>query len=466
MTAPMPDAPSGFDTRQIHAGASPDRSHGSRIPPIHLTAGYVFDSHQQAHERFTGDDTGYSYSRLGNPTVGVVEQRLADLEGGTDAILLASGAAATNVALLALLGAGDHFLSSRALYQGTANLFTENFARFGIEVEFVDHPSDPDDWARRIRPTTRLLFAEPIPNPTNDLIDLELVAGVAHHHGLPFVVDNTLATPYLLRPLEWGADVVLHSASKFLTGQGAALSGVVVSGESFDWAADPALFPHLNAPSTALHGKSFTQVHGRQAFSAYARDVISARTGATVSPFNAFLLRQGLETLSLRMRQHSRNALAVAQWLDERSGVLSVDHPGLASNAFHALARKYLPAGQGSVFTFTVAGGEAGAAAIIDALQVFSHMTHIGDVRSLVLHPASTTHWLLDDAERARLGIHPGTIRVSVGTEDARDLLDDLQQAFDSVELAEPGTVDWQSFPTTDAASSVASAQFAEVSAP
>lgn len=429
--AAPPRAP-GFDTRQIHAGATPDPVHGSRIPPIHLTAGYVFDSPQQAADRFSGDVDGFSYTRLGNPTSADVERRLADLDGGTDAILLSSGAAAVTVALLALLGAGDHLVTTRRLYQGTVNLFTENFARCGIEVEFVDDPDDPADWARRIRPTTRALFCEPVPNPTNEIVDIAALAEIAHSRGIPLVVDNTLATPYLLRPLEWGADVVVHSASKFLTGQGAALSGVVVTGDRFDWGARPELFPHLTSPALSLRGRSFVQVHGRGALAAYAREVVAGRLGATVSPFHAFLLRQGLETLSLRMQRHSLSALAVARWLDAHPAVLSVDHPGLRRHPHHALAQRYLPAGQASVFTVTLAGGAAAAAATIGALQVFSHMTHIGDVRSLVLHPASTTHGLLDPDAQRELGIHPGTLRLSVGLEDPADLIADLATALDA----------------------------------
>lgn len=430
----------GFGTRQIHGGTAPDPVHGSRIPPIHLTAGYVFESHQQAAERFAGEGDGFSYTRLGNPTTADVERRLADLDGGADAILLSSGAAAVSVAVLALLGAGDHLLTTRRLYQGTVNLFAENLARCGIDVEFVDDPDDPADWAARLRPSTRALFVEPVPNPTNEIVDLAALAEIARSHGVPLVVDNTVATPYLLRPLEWGADVVVHSASKFLTGHGSALSGVIVSGDRFDWGARPELFPHLTGPAPSLGGRSFVEVHGRSAFSAYAREVVAGRLGTTVSPFHAFLLRQGLETLSLRMRQHAENGLAVARWLDARPEVLTVDHPGLVHHPHHALARRYLPSGQASVFTVTLAGGAAAAAAVIEALQLFSHMTHIGDVRSLVLHPATTTHALLAPAEQRRLGIHPGTLRLSVGLEDVDDLLADLAQALGRVTAGLPVT--------------------------
>ncbi|WP_258066646.1 O-acetylhomoserine aminocarboxypropyltransferase/cysteine synthase family protein [Rathayibacter sp. AY1F6] len=426
-------AAAGFTTRQVHAGAAPDGAHGARVTPVHLSAGFVFDSFEHARERFAGEDEGYLYTRNGNPTTEEVERRLADLEGGAEAILVASGQAATASALLGILQAGDRVLSSRRLYEGNRGLLVQNFGRLGIGVDFVDDASDLGEWERRIGPDTRVLFGEPIPNPKNDLLDLPALAAIAHRHGLPFVVDNTLATPYLLRPIEHGADVVVHSTSKFLAGHGSALGGVIVDAGTFDWAARPALFPHLNQEERSFGGRSWTEQHGRRAFVSYTRDIVVSRLGPTPSPLNSFLLRQGVETLSLRVERHSANALAVARFLEERPEVVSVDYSGLESSPSFALAQRLLPRGQGSVFSFTVAGGGAGAAAFIDAVELFSHMTHLGDVRSLVLHPASTTHAGRTPAERAAAGIHPGLLRLSIGIEDVDDLLRDLERGLAAV---------------------------------
>lgn len=427
----------GFTTAQVHAGADDDR-YGARVAPIYLSAGFVFDDFEQARERFAGDEPGFTYSRSGNPTTAALERRLAVLESGdlapnAEAIVVGSGQAALTVALLGILRSGDHIVSSEGVYEGTRWLLRENFARLGIEVDFVRDANDPDAWRRAIRPTTRALFGEPIPNPKNDLLDLETVAAVAHDAGVPFVVDNTLATPYLLRPIEFGADIVVHSASKFLAGHGTTLGGVVVDAGRFDWSARPDAYPHLNTPVRALGGESYVERYGRSANAVYTRKVIASRLGPTLSPLGAFLLQQGLETLSLRVAQHSRNALAVAAWLELQPEVESVDYAGLASSPHHELARKYLPDGQGSVFSFTLRGGEPAARAFYDALQLFSRMTHLGDVRSLVLHPASTTHTLLTEQERLANGIGPGLLRLSVGIEDADDLIRDLGRALAAV---------------------------------
>ncbi len=437
--------PVGFSTAQVHAGAEPDAGHGSRVAPIYLSAGFVFDDFDHARERFAGESYGYTYSRTGNPTTAAVERRLAALEGGgfgdAEAIVVASGQAALTVAFLGVLRAGDHIVSASSIYEGSRGLLRDNLARLGIEVDFVGGTSggdanDPDSWRRAIRPTTRALFGEPIPNPRNDLLDLEAVASVAREAGIPFIVDNTLATPYLLRPIEFGADIVVHSASKFLAGHGTALGGVVVDAGRFDWAAHPDAFPHLSSPERALGGRSYMQAYGRFAYAAYARQVVASRFGPVLSPLNAFLLQQGVETLSLRVAQHSRNALAVARWLQEQPEVESVDYSGLASSPHHELARRYLPRGQGSVFSFTLAGGEPAARAFYDALRLFSRMTHLGDVRSLVLHPASTTHTLLTDEERIAGGIGPGLLRLSIGIEDADDLIRDLARGIRAVRAA------------------------------
>lgn len=440
-TSPRLAAPAeprwSFATEQVHAGEQAEGGFGARIPPIYLTAGFVFDDFEQARARFAGDDAGYTYSRIGNPSSTALERRLAALERGDEAILVGSGQAAVTVALLGLLQAGDHLLSTSSIYEGSRGLFRENFARFGIEVDFVEDATDLQQWRRLVRPTTRVLFAESIPNPKNDLVDLQAVADLAHSVGVPFVVDNTLATPYLLRPVEHGADVVLHSASKFLAGHGASLGGVVVTAGTFDWGARPEAFPHLNEPARALGGASYVERFGPRAYVEYTRSVIAARLGPTISPINAFLIQQGVETLSLRVAQHSRNALALAQWLEDQPAVLSVDHAGLASSPSADLARRYLPDGAGSVFAFTLSGGEPAAQRFVDAVTLFSRMTHIGDVRSLVLHPASTTHAQRTGAERRASGIWPGLLRLSVGIEDVRDLLADLQRGLTAVRAGE-----------------------------
>jgi O-acetylhomoserine (thiol)-lyase len=437
----MTDDQYGFATGQVHAGATPESAFGARIDPIYLTAGFVFDDFEHARARFAGDDGGWVYSRLGNPTVAAVERRIAELEGGTGAILAASGQAATLIATVGLLKAGDHFLSAPSIYEGTRALFRETFSGFGIEVEFVEHPNDLDDWRRRLRPNTKLLFGEAIPNPKNDLIDIEGIARVAHEHGVPFAIDNTVATPYQLRPIEWGADIVVHSASKFLAGHGAALGGVLVDAGRFDWGARPDLFPHLNTPIPSLGGQSWVEKAGLDAYLAHTRSAVSGRLGATVSPFNAFLIKQGVETLSLRVRQHAANALAVATWLDAQPEVESVDYSGLPENPFHDLAERYLPRGQGSVFAFTFRGGIDAARRFVDGVDLFTRMTHIGDVRSLVLHPGTTTHAKISAEEREQAGILEGTVRLSVGIEEIEDLIADLERGFRAVRAGTPEPV-------------------------
>ncbi|NRD07542.1 O-acetylhomoserine aminocarboxypropyltransferase/cysteine synthase family protein [Rathayibacter agropyri] len=414
----------GFATRQLHAAGVEDALHARRTP-IYLTAGFGFDSFEEGRERFAGAD-GYTYTRVGNPTTDAVERRLAALEGGVEALVVGSGQAAITVALLALASAGDHVVAAASLYEGTRNLLLENFARLGITTTFVADAGDSSAWADAITERTRAVLIEPIPNPRNDLVDIGLVADVAHRAGVPLVVDNTFATPYLLRPIEHGADVVVHSASKFLAGHGAVIAGVVVDAGRFDWTARPAAFPHL-----AAHGPD-----PARAFLRYARDVVASRMGPTVSPLTSFLLEQGLETLSLRVRHQSRNALRIARWLERRPEVARVDYSGLASSPSHALARRLLPLGQGSVFSFTLRGGEESARRFSDSLSVFTRMTHLGDVRSLVLHPASTTHTGRPAEQLAAAGIGPGLLRLSIGIEDVQDLLADLARGLDAVTLA------------------------------
>ncbi|MGW8432455.1 O-acetylhomoserine aminocarboxypropyltransferase/cysteine synthase family protein [Curtobacterium citreum] len=426
----------GFSTEQVHGGFRPDADHGARVPAVHMTSGFLFEDFDQARDRFAGTDDGYTYTRLGNPTNADVERRIALLERGAEAILVASGQAAATVAFLGLLQAGDHVVSAQSIYEGTRGLLLQNLGRLGIEVDFVADARDLDAWAAAVRPNTKAFFAETIPNPKNDVLDIAGVAATAHRAGVPLVVDNTLATPYLVRPVEHGADVVVHSASKFLSGHGSGLGGVVVDAGTFDWSAAPERWTHLTTPEHALGGRSYVDVHGPRAWVVYARDVIASRIGPTPSPFNAFLLRQGIETLSLRVERHCANALAVATWLDQQPEVTSVDHAGLASSPYHDLAQRYLPRGAGSVFAFTLAGGEPAARAFIDAVELFSRMTHLGDVRSLVLHPATTTHAGRTPAERAAQGIDDGLVRLSVGIEDVADLLRDLERGFAAVRRA------------------------------
>lgn len=417
----------GFTTRQVHeraASASPT----ARATPIYLTAGFEFDEYDDAAAHF-GEGRGYAYTRVANPTIDAVEHTLAALEGGSQALLLASGQAATAVVLLALVETGGHIVSSTHVYEGTRGLFRDNLARLGIETTFVDDIDDADAWEAAIRPETRAVFAESISNAANRLIDIGAVAEVAHRHGIPLVIDNTFATPYLVRPLEHGADVVVHSASKFLAGHGSVLGGAIVDNGRFDAERSGALFPHLVAPGR-LGEPSIAERVGGDARIAYARESVALRFGTTPSPLNAFLIGQGIETLSLRVARQSANALAVAQWLDDRPEIASVDYVGLPSHPDHALGAALLPDGFGSVFTFTVRGGAEAARRLIESVDVFTHMTHLGDVRSLILHPASTSHVALTGAERRAVGVEPGTIRISVGIEDAPDLIDDLARAL------------------------------------
>lgn len=418
----------GFTTRQVHERA-PGATPTARATPIFLTAGFEFDEYESAAAHF-GEGQGYAYTRIGNPTVETVEHTLAALEGGSQALLLASGQAATTVAILALLEAGQHIVSSTHIYEGTRGLLRDNLSRLGITTSFVDDIDDPDAWEAAIRPETRALFAESISNAANRLIDIAAIAAVARRHGIPLIVDNTFATPYLVRPLEHGADVVVHSASKFLAGHGSVLGGAIVDSGRFDAARSGSLFPHLVAPGRG-GAPSIVDRVGGDARIAYARESVAPRFGPTPSPLNAFLIGQGIETLSLRVERQSANALAVAQWLDGRPEIAAVDYAGLPAHRDHALAARLLPDGYGSVFSFTLRGGAEEARRLVEALEVFTHMTHLGDVRSLVLHPASTSHAALSADERAAVGVFDGTLRVSIGIEDAADLVDDLTRALD-----------------------------------
>ena len=423
--------PRGFATRQLHAGEGVPTDVKPRATPIYLTAGFVLDDFDQAADLFdTGE--GFSYTRVGNPTAEAVERRVADLEGGAEALLVGSGQAAVAITLLGLLQAGDHVVSAASIYEGTRGFFLDNLARLGIETTFVQDGNSAAEWTAAIRPSTRVFFAESIPNPKNDILDIALVSEVAHSRNIPLIIDNTLATPYLVRPLEHGADIVVHSASKFLAGHGAVLGGVIVDNGGFDAERAGALFPHL-VETGRLGDASFAERTGGRARIAYFREVTALRFGPTPSPLNAFLIDQGIETLSLRVERQSQNALGVARWLEQQPEVHSVDYSGLASSPFHALAQRYLPDGQGSVFSFTLRGGLPAARAFVNSLEVFTHMTHLGDVRSLILHPTTTSHNRRTEDELSQAGIWPGTLRVSIGIEQLDDLIDDLDRGLSAV---------------------------------
>jgi O-acetylhomoserine (thiol)-lyase len=426
-----------FETRQIHAGQAADAATGARALPIYQTTSYVFRDTDHAADLFGLKEFGNIYTRLMNPTTDVVEQRIADLEGGVGALLVASGQSAETLALLNLAEAGDHVVASPRLYGGTFNLLHYTFPKLGIAVDFVDDPDDLGSWRAAAGPRTKAFFAESISNPQQDVLDIEGVADVAHQVGVPLVVDNTVATPYLIRPLEWGADIVVHSATKYLGGHGTAIGGVIVDGGTFDYAKDPDRFGSYNQPDPSYHGLVYARDLGvgsplgaNLAFILKARVQLLRDLGAAISPFNAFLIAQGLETLSLRVERHVANARRVAEWLERRDEVESVAYAGLPSSRWFELGRKYAPQGTGAVLAFEIAGGLEAGKRFVDALQLHSHVANIGDVRSLVIHPASTTHSQLSPEEQARAGVTPGLVRLSVGIEHIDDILADLEAGF------------------------------------
>ncbi|MBT9605369.1 PLP-dependent transferase [Microbacterium sp.] len=424
----------GFSTRQVHVGSSAAPA-SPRATPIYLTAGFTFSDLDESAAHFS-TGSGFGYTRTGNPTVQAVEERLASLEGGDQAILVSSGQAAVTVALLGLAGAGDHLVVSEHIYEGTRGLLLDNLARLGIETTFVD-TDDLDAWRAAITPRTKALFAETLSNARNHVLDVAAVAAIGAEHGIPLVVDSTFTTPYLLRPIEHGAAVVVHSASKFLAGQGAVLGGVIVDDGRFDAAASGHLFPHL-VGADRLGGASYAEKHGPRARGAYFRESVAPRFGPSPSPLNAFLIGQGVETLSLRVERQSANALAVARWLEGRPEVERVDYVGLPSHPHHERGRRYLTRGSGSVFTVTLRGGLEAARHVVQSVRLITHMTHLGDVRSLVLHPQSTSHAGRTVAERERAGVFPGTIRLSIGIEDIDDILADLRQALEGLASLPP----------------------------
>ncbi len=426
-----------FETRQIHAGQTPDPATGARALPIYQTTSYVFASAEQAAARFALQELGPIYTRIGNPTQEVVENRLASLEGGVGALLVSSGQAAETFAILNIAEAGDHVVTSPSLYGGTYNLLHYTLPKLGIETTFVTDPHDAQAWRDAVRPNTKLFFGETIPNPQSDILDIELVAGVAHEVGVPLVVDNTVATPYLLRPLEWGADVVVHSATKYLGGHGTAIGGVIIDGGTFDYGKYPERFPNYNTPDPSYNGLVFARDLGADglfgvnlAFILKARLQLLRDLGSAISPFNAFLIAQGIETLSLRIERHVENAQRVAQWLEDRDDVVRVHYAGLPSSPWHANAQKYLPRGAGAVVAFELEGGREAGQAFVSALELHSNVANIGDVRSLVIHPASTTHSQLSAEEQELSGVVPGLVRLAVGLEHIDDILADLEAGF------------------------------------
>lgn len=418
----------GFETRSVHAGAAPDPVTGARITPIYQTASYVFEDADQAASLFNLHSFGHVYSRLSNPTVAVLEERVANLEGGRAGVAAASGHAAQFLTFFTLLEPGDDFIASRNLYGGTLTQFGLSFKRLGWHCAFVD-PSDPDNFRKALTPKTKAIFVESLANPGGIVVDLEAVAKVAHEAGIPLIVDNTLATPFLCQPIAWGADIVCHSTTKFLAGHGNSLGGVVVESGKFDWARS-GKFPSMTEPEPAYHGLNFSETFGDFGFTTKARAVALRDFGPALSPMNAFLTLTGIETLPLRMERHVANAGKVAQFLADHPKVAWVSYAGLPSSPWHALARKYLPKGPGAVFTFGVKGGYEAGLRVVERVNLFSHLANIGDTRSLILHPASTTHRQLTDEQRLAAGAGPDVIRLSVGIETVDDLIRDLDRAL------------------------------------
>jgi O-acetylhomoserine (thiol)-lyase len=417
----------GFDTRQVHAGQRPDPNTGARAVPIFQTTSYVFEDPESAAAYFNLKEYGNTYTRIMNPTLAAFEERMANLEGGVGGVAFASGIAAQAGALFTLLKPGDHVVSSSALYGGTVNQFKHYFRKLSVELTFVD-PDDLSAWKGALKDNTKLLYAETIGNPGGNVLDIEAVAKIAHDHRTPLMVDNTFATPYLCQPFSFGADIVVHSATKFIGGHGTSIGGVVVESGLFDWS--NGRFEVVADPSPAYHGLSFHETFGMYGYLMKLRAETLRDLGAAMSPFNAFLFLQGLETLSLRMDRHVSNALAVAQFLESHPWVERVTHPGLASSRYRPLVEKYLPKGAGAVFSFDIAGGREAGQNFIRGVSLWSHLANVGDAKSLIIHPASTTHRQLSDEELAAAGVGPGTIRLSVGIEDVDDLIWDLEQGF------------------------------------
>ncbi len=429
-----------FETRQIHAGQAPDSATNARALPIYQTTSFTFNNTEHAANLFALKEFGNIYTRIMNPTQAAVEDRIASLEGGLAALLVSSGQAAETIAVLNIAEAGDHIVSSPSLYGGTYNLFNYTLRKLGIEVTFVKNPDDLEEWRAAARPNTKLFFGESISNPKNDILDIEGVAKVAHEVGVPLIVDNTVATPYLLRPFEHGADIVVHSATKYLGGHGTAIAGAIVDAGTFDFAADPERFPNYNTPDPSYNGLTYARdlgVNGilgaNLAYILKARVQLLRDLGAAAAPFNAFLVAQGIETLSLRVERHVANAQKVAEFLEAHPQVESVNYAGLKSSPWYERGQKLAPKGTGGVLSFEIKGGVEAGKKFVESLFLHSHVANIGDVRSLVIHPASTTHSQLSPEEQVSTGVTPGLIRLSVGIEAIEDIIEDLQQAFAAV---------------------------------
>lgn len=422
-----------FETLQVHAGQEePDPATDSRAVPIYMTTSYVFKDSAQAAGRFALAEPGNIYTRLMNPTSSVFEERMTALEGGVGALATASGSAAITYAIQNIALAGDHIVSSINLYGGTFNLFANTLREQGIETTFVD-PSDPSNFEKAIKENTKLLYTETLGNPNSDVVDLEAISAIAHKHGIPLIVDSTFTSPYLLRPIEHGADIVVHSATKFIGGHGVAMGGIIIDGGNFDWAANDK-FPTLSKPNPSYHGVVFTDAVGRAAFVTKIRTTLMRDQGATISPFNSFLLLLGLETLSLRVERQVENALKVVEFLNEHPDVEKVNHPSLATGKQKELYDRYFPNGAGSIFTFEIKGDVEKAKKFTESLKLFSLLANVADVKSLVIHPASTTNSQLDEKELLESGIKPNTIRLSIGTENIDDIINDLKNGFKAVE--------------------------------
>jgi O-acetylhomoserine (thiol)-lyase len=417
-----------FDTLSLHAGQRPDPTTGARAVPIYQTTSYVFDDTEHAASLFNLERAGHIYSRISNPTVAVLEERISALEGGVGAVATASGQAALHLTIATLMGAGGHIVASSRIYGGSHNMFTHTLPRFGIATTVVD-PRKPESFAKAITGDTRLVFAETLGNPGLEVLDIAAVATIAHEHRLPLAIDSTFATPYLCRPIEHGADIVMHSATKFLGGHGIAIGGIVVDGGRFDWAAS-GKFPTMTEPYAGYHGISFAEEFGPAGFIMRARAEGLRDFGACMSPANAFYLIQGIETLPVRMSRHVANAQAVAEFLEKHAAVAWVKYPGLESHPDHALSLRQLPKGAGAILSFGIKGGRKAGARLIERLRVFSHLANVGDAKSLVIHPASTTHQQMSTEDLAKAGVGEELVRLSVGLEDAQDLIDDLAQAL------------------------------------
>ena len=422
----------GFETAQIHAGAQPDPTTNSRATPIYQTTAYTFNSSEHAAKLFGLAEFGNIYTRIMNPTQDVAEKRIAALEGGTAALLLSSGQAAETLAILNIAEAGDHIVSSSTIYGGTYNLFKYTLPKLGITTTFVENQDDPKEWAAAVKPNTKAFFAETIGNPKVSILDIEGVADVAHKNGVPLIVDNTVATPYLIRPLEHGADIVIHSATKFLGGHGTVVAGAIVDGGKFAWSKSDK-FPGLTTPDPSYHGVNYSAALGDGiAYIIKARVQGLRDLGSAIAPASAWQLIQGIETLSLRIERHVENAEKIAQFLDKHKQVESVNYAGLKSSPWHKAAKKYAPKGAGAIVSFEIKGGVTAGSRFVDSLKLFSHVANIGDVRSLVIHPASTTHSQLTPEQQLTSGVTPGLVRLSIGLESVDDLIADLETAFEA----------------------------------